>query len=673
MMFHFPPAPGQAHACNPDLKKPFVVALLLLLASSALAQVTLRQGTNFSVDAAADGRLVIDLLGALWIVPPKGGVASAIATGNLPARRPRWSPDAQSILFEARADQGNELWQYDFASRSAHKVSVADFFDQHPDWHPDGERIIYSSDRRATGFDLWELDLPTGLTWRITQLPGDELEPAWSANGRDLVFVHRTTDQWSLMLRRLGRPDRTLLTSATRLSAPAWRPDGSLVTVLRHDAGQMRIDMVILSDPLLVRPLVSGEDFFVAPLAWLNRQSFVYPANGVIRQRNFNSWTSKTLPFRVTVSGAGAVNPATPTLRQLPVTNAPDGRLVLRTARMFDGIGGGYRSNLDIVIEAGLIQAIEPRRERSGEVLVDLGDLTALPGFIDGYAALPKNVHDSLGALLLSFGITTLVSKHDDAVRLDTAWSGKQTPGPRVLRAADIGAADPDAANPPWLVTISGDLASGMQHRATAEQWMAAGTPVLAANWQVALGSGAGMVLGTESLPASPGGRRYADIEVANGDAPMTIVSGLADLNTPGLQALLRARQAAWLDRPTALRRFEHPPELPGTSTSIVLGSKPNRLPPGIALHAEFRALAAAGLSGEQVLRAAGVNAAHELGMGLAVGRLAPGSVADIVIVDGDPLANSQDLLKVVGVVRNGRFFSTIGLLDRVRDAADVE
>jgi imidazolonepropionase-like amidohydrolase len=59
--------------------------------------------------------------------------------------------------------------------------------------------------------------------------------------------------------------------------------------------------------------------------------------------------------------------------------------------------------------------------------------------------------------------------------------------------------------------------------------------------------------------------------------------------------------------------------------------------------------------------------------MGLQLGRLAPGSIADIVIVDGDPLQRPADLSKVVGVVRNGRFYSAIGLIERAQTRAGVE
>jgi imidazolonepropionase-like amidohydrolase len=47
--------------------------------------------------------------------------------------------------------------------------------------------------------------------------------------------------------------------------------------------------------------------------------------------------------------------------------------------------------------------------------------------------------------------------------------------------------------------------------------------------------------------------------------------------------------------------------------------------------------------------------------------------VADLVIVRGDPLGNIADALNVVGVIRNGRFFSLSGLLDKATSARIVE
>ncbi len=641
--------------------------------NDAQGQVTLTEGTNFTVDAAVDGRLAIDLLGSLWILPPSGGTAESITSGLLPVKRPRWSPDADALVYQARSSNREQLWLFRFDESAPQKISDSEYFDQHADWHPDGERLVYSSARNDSGFDIWELDLPTRLTWRLTDLAGDESEPTWSADGQDLVYVHRYDGKWSLMLRSHGEPDEALVTSETRLSAPAWRPDGSLLTFQRHGDDGLSIDMVILSEPRLERTFISGEDIFVAPVVWLDRQQLLYTANGHIRKRMFNSWTSTTVPFRATIGQPEQHKAESRPQRELPTIDEPTGQRVYRATRMFDGIGGGYRDGLDIVVDGGIITAVEGHRDRPGAIVVDLDDLTILPGFIDSYAALPTDADESLGPLLLAFGVTTIVADHADGARLNERWSQEDLPGPRVLAASSINVLQPDSV-PPWLLTISGDLTAGIEHRSSVARWQSLGVPVLAETWQVGLGSGAALMLGAESLPASPGGMRYQDMQLAVGSGPVTLISGLANSTTPDLEALLNSRQARIIgNQSIALRRFADTPGLSAASGSIMLGSKPNGLPPGVALHAEFRALAAAGLNQEQVLRAAGVNAAAGLGLGLQIGRIAVGAVADFIFVDGDPLSDINDTINVVAVVRNGRFFSTVGLIERAESVADVE
>lgn len=601
---------------------------LVLAAAAAQAQVSLTRGTNFSIDVAPDGRIAFDLLGEIRIIPPGGGVAQPIGEAPSAATRPRWSADGSAIVFQARDDGQERLWLYRLGDTAASRLSTEQFFDQHPAWHPDGDRIVFSSARDDSGFDLWELDIATGLSWRLSRLPGDEIEPTWSANGENLVYVRRHDGEWSIVLRGHGQPERVLETSTSRLSSPSWRPDGSLLTFLRHTEDALVTEMIILSEPPLVRPLIENEDFFVSPVAWLDRQEMLYAANGLIRRRSFNSWTSRTVPFRAEIFPAAVPQRAPVRARELPPLDTPDGRLVVRSARLFDGIGGGYRENLDIVIEQGRIVAVEERAERAGAIVVDMGDLTALPGFIDTHARLPRDPDPTLGPLLLAFGLTTLVADTDQADALNARWSGKAMPGPRVL----------------------GD------------------------DWLLDLESVAAMNVSVDSLPTSPMGIRYEDAQIADTSNPATVVSGLADSRTPGLAELLQSRQSRLLrDYPTALRRYTEAPSLAAHSTSIVLGSAANGLPPGVGLHAELRALAGAGLDTEHALRTAGINAAAALGLGLRLGRIAPGAAADIVLVDGDPLADIDDALNVVGIVRNGRFFSTIGLLERVPAAQLVE
>jgi hypothetical protein len=174
-------------------------------------------------------------------------------------------------------------------------------------------------------------------------------------------------------------------------------------------------------------------------------------------------------------------------------------------------------------------------------------------------------------------------------------------------------------------------------------------------------------------MPSSPRGRRYGDLAAVATNGSITLVSGLADSDTPGMLELMQSRQARLAPLPgEALRHYAEDVELAGGSSTVIVGSKPNGLPAGMALHAELRALEAAGLEGDRVLHAAGASAARVLGLGGTVGRIAPGAVADLVIVAGDPRARVADALDIVAVVRSGHFYSLVRLLERAADA-DVE
>ena len=114
-------------------------------------------------------------------------------------------------------------------------------------------------------------------------------------------------------------------------------------------------------------------------------------------------------------------------------------------------------------------------------------------------------------------------------------------------------------------------------------------------------------------------------------------------------------------------------PPLEVDVTAAVSTSRGTGHPVGTALGTQFRALQYAGLTPEQALRAVGVNAAAAMLADPFLGRVALGAAADLVFVDGDPLADIFDALNVVAVVRNGRFFSVSGLIDRAKAAESVD
>ncbi|HEX5765590.1 MAG TPA: hypothetical protein VFY27_08485 [Woeseiaceae bacterium] len=669
---------GRARHCGQRLFIRCLALSLVCVAPLAKSQVTLTEGTNLAADVApSHGRIAMDLLGSIWIIPQGGGGAEKVSSGLQPAVRPQWSPQGDRILYQTVSVIGSRMWLHDTATSAATTLSDGTDFDQHPSWHPSGERIVFSSAREDTGFDLWEMHLETGLSWRLSHAEGDETEPVWAANGRDLAYIRHQDDQWRLVLRRHGQREQDLLVSGEPLAAPSWRPDGSLLTVLQRSDGEYSLAMVILSDPPLVRTLVEDKDFFLSPVSWADRMRFFYTADGVIWSRGFNDWKSSRVRFRAEVQRAAPLPATEVETKRLPVV-APSGEeLVIRAARMFDGTRSGYRRNMDVLIRDGRVAAVEPRREWEDVTVLDLGDATILPGFIDSYAALPDADPRVLGIALLSYGVTTVVAEAPE--NLDPlVWETEQSPGPRLLRAAPLGFAGSvadEGAAPLALQVIpaSGIPAAEGQYRAATR---IPGLPLLAESWRVGIAVGADLLLGADTMPASPQGNRYQDVLLTVGSNPQTLVSGLADAGTPALPELLQSRQAEAfarfaLGREAPPRRLARPPNLAGAS-SIVVGSKPNALPPGLGLHAELQALQGAGLSGDVLLRAVGANAADALGY-RELGRIEPGAMADLVLVSGDPGNQILDALNIVAVVRNGRFFSLVRLLEEATSSGIVE
>ena len=649
----------------------------VIAAASAPAQLALTEGEGLTPDVSpARGEILINLQGDLWTLPVNGGVATLIAESSAPAARPRWSPDARLIAFQTEAGMDSRVHVHDLDSGQGEQLGVSGAFERHPAWHPSGERIVFASARGGGDFDLWETDLSSGLEWPLTHHPADDVEPAWSADGRHLAWVRRSQGGWALMLRRFGQPDEVLARSDRAIRAPSFRPDGTLVTYFSDTGAAFELRMVILSDPPLDRVLASEENLYPSPVAWLDRGRFVYSADRELRARGFDEWRGRPLRFRASLRPAPVAPAFQVAARQLPAVDTPAEPLVIRAGRIFDGLSRSYREAVDVRIEDGVIADVTARRDWDDAAVIELTSTTLLPGFIDLQSRLPDGEPAAAGASLLAWGVTTISATLPEDFDA-SLWSRESSPGPRVLESVTADAEPPDTADPgalPYLV-IAGGSTAGDEAADRIRRWQSLGIPAYAASWSLAdqlntyLIPAASTVPGTAFLEATgrPSFRRHTvDLGARQ------LVSALADRRTHGVSALFDLRQADGLTlrgprdsrRPLLedLRRSRQP---------IVLGSAGNGLPPGLSVHAEFLALAAGGLANDQVLQSAGRHAAAVLGLKGQIGEITVGARADLVLVNGDPLADIRDTRRIVAVITDGRFYSLVNLLEQAGQSVE--
>jgi hypothetical protein len=170
-------------------------------------------------------------------------------------------------------------------------------------------------------------------------------------------------------------------------------------------------------------------------------------------------------------------------------------------------------------------------------------------------------------------------------------------------------------------------------------------------------------------------------------EPPDVIIGRLDKSSIPNIQYVPRAALAGWRDQLAQLQQ-ESPLDwagihrgemrnvremdkagmslLPGTDAGAPL------VVPGFSLHDELGLLVrAAGLTPAQAVEAATAKSARVAGLGDSLGSIDIGSIADLVVLDANPLLDIANTTRISAVVVNGRLFDRAAL-DRLLAAASA-
>jgi cytosine/adenosine deaminase-related metal-dependent hydrolase len=143
-----------------------------------------------------------------------------------------------------------------------------------------------------------------------------------------------------------------------------------------------------------------------------------------------------------------------------------------------------------------------------------------------------------------------------------------------------------------------------------------------------------------------------------------------------GLQAEWRARldRAGTGDTATVAAYFSLPRalEMQRAGVRLLAGTDAPLayVHPGISLHDELALLVRAGLTPMQALQSATREPAAYLGALDSLGTIQPGKLADLVLLDADPLADIRNTRRIHAVIANGRVIDRAALLRRAQAIA---
>ena len=351
---------------------------------------------------------------------------------------------------------------------------------------------------------------------------------------------------------------------------------------------------------------------------------------------------------------------------------------LLRAGRLLDPATGRITKNQEILVEGNRITQAGSRVRRPASArVVDLSAYTVLPGLIDAHVHLAIGGPVRENALAdLRAGFTTVVdlgARTHRILQLADSINAGHIPGPRVL-AAGI-----------WIGTKGGvcefngiGIAGGPKAFADRVRAnVAAGASVIkvcVSGWpaesyvnpdSVEL-KGAELAAAVEAAHAS--GRLVIGHAISRGSVHAALdggVDGLAHAAFLDSAATRKLRErGAFLiptlasltagDSSAAAQALIDAVSLAHRSgVPIVFGTDGGVLPHGRNAE-EFAALAAAGLTPLDAIRAATINAARAFRIADSVGAIRPGMSADLIAVEGDPLADIGALARVRFVMLRG-------------------
>jgi hypothetical protein len=137
---------------------------------------------------------------------------------------PRWSPDAALVAAVRQCVGSLPLIVEIAAADGAERVIASGGRNLTPTWSPDGQTVLFVSDREDGRFKLYAIDRTAKATAAITpetvlDAPGGVMWPDVASDGRSIVFTSLTADGYDVFAARI--PQSVARTAGPPAAAPA--------------------------------------------------------------------------------------------------------------------------------------------------------------------------------------------------------------------------------------------------------------------------------------------------------------------------------------------------------------------------------------------------------------------------------------------------------------------
>jgi len=660
-------------------------------------------------------------LGDIYVMPVGGRPVNVTNDAALDTD-PAWSPDGRQLVYSSDKDSPHlQLWIRDMSTGDARQVTHLDTQPQGATFSPDGKQIAFFD---VNGMwrvaNLSVLDVATGRVARIHDTLPQPGTPTWSPDGKHVAlaevapltrrFREGTNQILTITIPDSG-PERPvqqqqpadkwfapmpMLSIDSRGGCgPVWSPDGTKMAAIYE--GVLHVWPVAPSgEPIGPARRVSNDSAH-APSWQGDSRHILYQSLDTLRLVDIESGETRTVPVNLQWTPA------------IPVA-----KLVIHAGTLVDMKSSTPRFNVDITISGNKIVTVLPHAQNlhANARVIDATELTVLPGLTEFHSHLQPDYGEAQGRAFLAFGITSVRSPGNipyEFVEAREANEAGVLTGPRVFGTGylmewqrvyyKMGIAISSVAQ------LELELQRGkvlqydffksyvrlpdLQQKRTVEFAHSIGVPVATHEIYPAAFVGADNTEHTAATSRRGYSPKIATLQRAYDDVvqlfgksqryltPTMSGVGTAELfmRDPDLKSDPRfALYPQWMRNEVARQPVVTAPggggdprggtgrmviDIMHAGGIIVAGTD---TPNAINLHGELMSYVLAGMTPYEALKTATVNPARALTVD--TGTIEAGKLADIVMVEGNPLSDITALHHVKHVVANGRVFEMSDLLN---------
>jgi TolB protein len=157
----------------------------------------------------------------IWLIDIDGKNQQKLTNMQGLQHEPVWSPDGKRLYFlSGKGGQVHDIWQLTLATRETEQLTTSSLYHFDVAVSPDGQ--IAFSNNKSGDYDIWIRDTE-GELCQVTNVPGMDGKPAWSPNGKILIFESSRSGEPNLWKINLADGEPEQLTRHERGARfPVW-------------------------------------------------------------------------------------------------------------------------------------------------------------------------------------------------------------------------------------------------------------------------------------------------------------------------------------------------------------------------------------------------------------------------------------------------------------------